>query len=422
MSQGASMSHIHEAGGAVRGGACVIVGAGQAGATAAAELRRRGFDGPVVLIGDEPHLPYERPPLSKEVLLKPDGARIALHPETFYAEQRIELRLGTRVTAIDPAQRTLTFADGTSLGFGKLLLATGARVRRLPMLDRLGPGVHTLRTLDDAKALRRALHGGMRLLIVGGGVIGMELASSAIELGARVTVIEQAPDVMSRCAPLPVRSHLLALHRARGVDVRTGVRLLDATRDADGFVLTLEDGTAVRGDAVVYGIGVEPDHALARDAGLRTDGAILVDSACRTSHPDIFAAGDNTAEVDPCGGPPLRQESWDNANRQAVRAASAMLGEPDDLPHVPWFWSDQCGVNLQFAGDMAAPEWVARGDLSGSACVLFGLRDGVVTAGVTLNRGRDMRCVRTLIERRAVLSADVLGDCAHDLRALANNA
>jgi 3-phenylpropionate/trans-cinnamate dioxygenase ferredoxin reductase subunit len=400
----------------------VIVGAGQAGATAAAELRRRGFDGPVVLIGDEPHLPYARPPLSKEVLLKPDGARIALHPGTFYAEQRIELRLGTRVTAIDPAQRTLTFADGTSLGFGKLLLATGARVRRLPMLDRLGPGVHTLRTLDDAKVQRRALHGGMRLLIVGGGVIGMELASSAIELGARVTVIEQAPDVMSRCAPLPVRSHLLALHRARGVDVRTGVRLLDAARDADGFVLTLEDGTAVRGDAVVYGIGVEPDDALARDAGLRTDGAILVDSACRTSHPDIFAAGDNTAEVDPCGGPHLRQESWDNANRQAARATSAMLGEPDDLPYVRWSWTDQCGVNVQFAGDMTASEWIERGDLSRSICVLFGLRDGVVTAGVTLNRGRDMRCVRTLIERRAVLSADVLGDCAHDLRALANNA
>ncbi|WP_226212830.1 3-phenylpropionate/cinnamic acid dioxygenase ferredoxin--NAD(+) reductase subunit [Burkholderia sp. AU30198] len=421
MSLEASMSLDREAGGAAGEAACVIVGAGQAGTTAAAELRRRGFDGPVVLIGDEPHVPYERPPLSKEVLLKPDGACIALRPETFYADQRIERRLGTRVTAIDPAQRTLTFADGTLLEFGKLLLATGARVRRLPMLDRLGPGVHTLRTLDDAHALRRALQGGTRLLIVGGGVIGMEVASSAIELGARVTVIEQGPDVMARCAPLPVRSHLLALHRARGVDVWTGVKLLDAARNIDGFVLTLEDGTAVRGDVVVYGIGVEPDDALARDAGLCTDGGILVDSACRTSHPDIFAAGDNTAEVDPRGGPPLRRESWDNANRQAVRAASAMLGEPDDLPQMPWFWTDQCGVNLQFAGDMTASEWIERGDLSGSACVLFGLRDGVVTAGVTLNRGRDMRFVRTLIERRARLSVDVLSDCAQDLRALANN-
>ncbi|RQR35535.1 pyridine nucleotide-disulfide oxidoreductase [Burkholderia sp. Bp9143] len=400
----------------------MIVGAGQAGATAAAELRRRGFDGRIVLIGDEPHLPYERPPLSKDVLLKPDDARVALHPATFYADQRIELRLGTRVSAIDPAQHTLTFADGTSLGFGKLLLATGARVRRLPMLDRLGAGVHTLRTLDDAHALRRALRDGTRLLIVGGGVIGMELASSAVELGARVTVIEQAADVMARCAPLPVRSHLLALHRARGVDVLIGRRLVDAARAGDGFALRLEDGTTVSGDAIVYGIGVEPDDALARDAGLRTDGAILVDAACRTSHADIFAAGDNTAEADPCGTGHLRRESWDNANRQAARAAAAMLGAPDDSPHVPWFWTDQCGVNVQFAGDMMAPEWIERGDLPGSVCVLFGLRDGVVTAGVTLNRGRDMRSVRTLIERRAVISPDVLGDPAHDLRALAKDA
>ncbi|KWF30731.1 pyridine nucleotide-disulfide oxidoreductase [Burkholderia pseudomultivorans] len=402
--------------------ACVIVGAGQAGATAAAELRRRGFDGRVVLIGDEPHPPYERPPLSKDVLLTPDDARIAIHPATFYAEQRIELRLGMRVAAIDPAQRMLTLADGTSLGFGKLLLATGARVRRLPMLDRLGDGVHTLRTLDDAHALRRALRDGTRLLIVGGGVIGMELASSAVELGAHVTVIEQAADVMARCAPLPVRAHLLALHRARGVDVLTGRRLVDAARDGGGFVLTLDDGATVHGDAIVYGIGVEPDDALARDAGLCTDGAILVDVACRTSHPDIFAAGDNTAETDPRGVPRTRSESWDNANRQAARAAAAMLGAPDETPHVPWFWTDQCGVNVQFAGDMMAPLWVSRGDLSGSACVLFGLRDGVVTGGVTLNRGQDMRSVRTLVERRATIAPDVLADPAQNLRALAKGA
>lgn len=413
------MHRADEADGAAMTDACVIVGAGQAGATAAAELRRRGFDGRVMLIGDEPHLPYERPPLSKDVLLKPDDAHVALHPAAFYAAQRIELRLGTRVAALDPARRTLTLADGASLGFGKLLLATGARVRRLPMLDRLGAGVHTLRTLDDAHGLRRALHDGMRLLVVGGGVIGMELASSAVELGARVTVIEQAADVMARCAPLPVRTHLLALHRARGVDVLTGRRLIEAARDDDGFLLTLEDGTTVRGDAIVYGIGVEPDDALARAAGLRTDGAIVVDAACRTSHPDIFAAGDNTVETDPDGMTRPRSESWDNANRQAVRAAAAMLGAPDDTSHVPWFWTDQCGVNVQFAGDMSAPRWIVRGELAASSCVLFGMRDGIVTGGVTLNRGQDMRSVRTLVERRAALAPDVLADPAQNLRALA---
>ncbi|RQS66013.1 pyridine nucleotide-disulfide oxidoreductase [Burkholderia sp. Bp8963] len=400
----------------------MIVGAGQAGATAAAELRRRGFEGRIVLIGDEPHLPYERPPLSKDVLLKPDDARVALFPASFYDEQRIELRLGMRVDAIDPVQRRLALGDGTSLGFGKLLLATGARVRRLPLLDRLGDGVHTLRTLDDAPALGRVLRDGARVLIVGGGVIGMELASSAVELGARVTVIEQGPDVMERCAPPLVRAHLRALHRARGVDVLTGRRLVDASRDGDTLALTLADGTVLRGDAIVYGIGVEPDTALARDAGLRTDGAILVDGACRTSHPDIYAAGDNAAEYDAQTGAHVRRESWDNANRQAARAAAAMLGEPDDARHVPWFWSDQCGVNVQFAGDMAADTWIVRGDLAASACALFGLCNGVLTAGVTLNRGQDMRSIRTLIERRAALAPDVLSDPAQNLRALAKGA
>ncbi|MGU7778877.1 3-phenylpropionate/cinnamic acid dioxygenase ferredoxin--NAD(+) reductase subunit [Burkholderia sp. PU8-34] len=403
-------------------GDCVIVGAGQAGATAAAELRRRGFEGRIVLIGDEPHLPYERPPLSKDVLLKPDDVRATLFPASFYDAQRIELRLGTRVVAIDPAQHRLTLADGTSLGFGKLLLATGARVRRLPMLDRLGDGVHTLRTLDDAHALGRALRAGTHVLIVGGGVIGMELASSAVELGARVTVIEQAHDVMARCAPPLVRAHLRALHRARGVDVLTGRRLVDASRVGDAFVVTLADATVLRGDAIVYGIGVEPDDVLARDAGLRTNGAILVDSACRTSHPDIYAAGDNAAELDVQTGGHVRRESWDNANRQAARAAAAMVGVPDDTEYVPWFWSDQCGVNVQFAGDMATDEWIVRGDLSASACALFGLRDGVVTAGVTLNRGQDMRSIRTLIERRAAIAPDLLSDPAQNLRTLAKGA
>ncbi|MBN3791294.1 phenylpropionate dioxygenase ferredoxin reductase subunit [Burkholderia sp. Ac-20353] len=400
----------------------MIVGAGQAGATAAAELRRRGFEGRIVLIGDEPHLPYERPPLSKDVLLKPDDARVALFPASFYDEQRIELRLGTRVATIDPAQRRLALGDGTSLGFDKLLLATGARVRRLPMLDRLGDCVHTLRTLDDAQALGHVLRRGARVLIVGGGVIGMELASSAVELGARVTVIEQGADVMERCAPPLVRAHLRALHRARGVDVLTGRRLVDASRDGDTFALTLADGKVLRGDAIVYGIGVEPDTALARDAGLRTDGAILVDRACRTSHPDIYAAGDNAAEYDAQTSAHVRRESWDNANRQAARAAAAMLGEPDDARHVPWFWSDQCGVNVQFAGDMAADEWIVRGDLAASACALFGLRNGVLTAGVTLNRGQDMRSIRTLIERRAALAPDLLSDPGQNLRALAKGA
>ncbi|AOI61937.1 3-phenylpropionate/cinnamic acid dioxygenase ferredoxin--NAD(+) reductase subunit [Burkholderia diffusa] len=398
---------------------CVIVGAGQAGTTAAMELRRRGFDGRIVLIGDERHLPYERPPLSKDVLVKPGAAHVTMFPSSFYDEQRIELRLGTRVVAIDPGRHAVTLADDTTLEFGRLLLATGARARRLPMLDRLGDGVYTLRTLDDARALTCTLRAGRRLLIVGGGVIGMELASSAVELGVHATVIEQAHDVMERCAPSIVRQHLRALHVSRGVDVLTGRRVVRAARDSGDFVLALDDDTELRGDAIVYGIGVEPDVALARAAGLRTDGAILVDAACRTSHPDVFAAGDSVAQQYGPGEPAVRGETWDNANRQAACAAAAMLGMSHDASHVPWFWTDQCGVNVQFAGDVAAEAWVVRGNLAASSCVLFGLRDGVVTGGVTLNRGQDMRSVRTLIKRCARIGPNLLRDPAQDLRALA---
>jgi len=398
----------------------VIVGAGQAGATAAAELRRNGFDGRIVLIGDEPYAPYERPPLSKDVLLRPAETRCAIHPDDFYAQQRIELKLGVKATALDTDAHTLTLDDGETLAWDKLLLATGARVRRLPLLDSLGAlgeGVYTLRTLDDARALQAVLTAGSRVAVVGAGVIGLELASSAVDLGAQVTVIEQAPLAMMRCSPPVLNEHLCAVHRARGVAIHLGVSVDSAVRANGAIALTLGDGTRIEADIVVYGIGVVPDTELAQRAGLAVDNGIETDARCATSHPDVYAAGDVASQRQDPAGRLLRRETWENANLQAATAARAMLGIEPDAPPVPWFWTDQCGLNVQFAGDVTAPEWIVRGHLDSPPAVLFGLdRDGTLIGGITINQGRDMRSLKDLIAGQARLARDELADPAFNLR------
>jgi len=395
----------------------VIVGAGQAGANAAAELRRNGFDGRIVLIGDEPYAPYERPPLSKDVLLSPAETRCAIHPDDFYAQQRIELKLGVKATALDTDARTLTLDDGETLAWDKLLLATGARVRRLPLLDSLGENVYTLRTLDDARALQAVLKAGSRVAVVGAGVIGLELASSAVDLGAQVTVIEQAPQAMMRCSPPVLNEHLCAVHRARGVAIHLGASVDAAARASGAIVLTLGDGTRIEADIVVYGIGVVPDTGLAQGAGLAVDNGIVTDARCATSHPDVYAAGDVASQWQDPASRLLRRETWENANLQAAAAARAMLGIEPDAPPVPWFWTDQCGLNVQFAGDVTAPEWIVRGRLDAPPAVLFGLdREGKLIGGITISQGRDMRSLKDLIAGQAQLARDELADPTFNLR------
>ncbi len=398
----------------------VIVGAGQAGAMAAAELRQQGFTGQLILIGAEPHLPYERPPLSKDALLQPDSTRCQIFADTFYPQQAITLKLGVSVQAIDPAAHQLQLSDGSTQAFDKLLLTPGATVRRLPLLDQLGDDVYTLRSLDDAQRLRAALRPGQRVLLVGGGVIGMELASSACELGVHASVIECSPSIMARCAPPPLRDYLTEVHRQRGVAVHLGQPLVAAQRHASGDItLTLADGRQLTGDAVVYGIGVIPDTTLAEQAGLAVAQGIVIDASSRTSHPDIYAAGDACCQIDPASGQHLRRETWESAKNQAVAAAHAMLGLPLPAVDVPWFWTDQCGLNIQFAGDMQAPEWLVRGELAQGQAVLFGLNDGVLTGAITVNQGREMRSARQLIAKQARLPHAVLQDPVQSLRNLA---
>lgn len=402
----------------------VIVGAGQAGANAASELRRRGFPGSVTLVGDERHLPYERPPLSKEALVAPEAARLTLHPSAYYAEQKIELKLGARAVAVDARARRVALSNGDTLAYDKLLLATGAQARRLPALDALGEAVHVLRTLDDARRLRAQVRPGAHALVIGAGVIGLEVASSLVELGATVDVVDSAQRAMSRNAPEIIARQLQTVHEARGVAFHFGACVVDATRTAQGKVgLTLSDGAGLEGDLLIYGVGVTIDGALAESAGLRTvQGAIVIDALGRTSESDIYAAGDAAVQV-LADGRSQRLETWENANRQAVVAVCDMLGQPAPAPAVPWFWTDQCGLNVQFAGDMAAPCWVLRGTLDRPPFVAFGMdADGALSAAVCVNQGRDIRPVKDMIAARARLPAAALADLSRSLRDLAKDA
>ncbi len=398
----------------------MVVGGGQAGAVAATTLRRLGFDGRLVLIGAERHLPYERPPLSKEVLVSPASAKTTLFSAADYAQQRIECRFGVAVTALDASARTVTLADGERIGFDKLLLATGAQARPYPLLDGLGEGVFAVRTLDDAEALRARLRAGVRLLVVGGGVIGLEVAASARGLGAEVCVIERGTRLMNRAAPLHLSQALLDLHLAHGVQVAFGAELTRAGRDEAGaIVLEAADGRRFEGDLVVYGIGVTLNDGLARQAGLAVDDGILTDAQGMTSVSGIYAAGDVARQRDPHTGRHRRQETWSNAQHQGEHVARAMLDGSSFAPDLPWYWTDQYGHNIQVAGEVEVDRWLTRGDAAGRR-TQFGVRDGRIVGAITVDNGREMRPARQLVAAAAPLGdADALLDPTRDLRKLA---
>lgn len=399
----------------------VIVGGGQAGATAAAELRRREFAGQITLVGEEPHLPYERPPLSKDALLEPDNVQLNLHPASFYSEQNISLKLGIRAEAIDAQQGCITLSNGETLRYDSLLLATGAQARRLPELDALGSVSHVLRTLDDAHRIRAQLKPGSHVLVVGAGVIGLELASSLVALGATVELIDPASRIMSRNAPEVLSQYLQSVHEARGVRFHLGAHVHNARlNDQQRVVLTLDNGEQLQGELLIYGVGVSIDTRLADSARLHTEqGAIVIDEHGRSSQPNIYAAGDTTVQIG-LDGRWQRQETWENANRQASMAVCHMLNQEHAKPCPAWFWTDQCDLNIQFAGDMAAAHWVLRGTLDMPPFVLIGLDpEGAICGAITVNQGRDMRPLKELIEHRAVLPLEVWNDTAQNLRHLA---
>lgn len=375
-----------------------IIGGGQAGAMAAAALRQQGFSGPLHLFSNEMHLPYERPPLSKAMLLDDNPQLQPVLPANWWQEHNVQLHMGVTLREIDRASRTLTLADGQTYRWTQLLLATGAAARPLPLLDALGERCFTLRHAGDAERLRTTLQPGKAIVIVGAGTIGLELAASATQRGCRVTVVELADTVMGRNAPAPVRDYLLARHQLAGVRVLLNSAIEHA--EAGEFLsLTLQNGEILKADAVVYGIGIVANDTLARDAGLETANGIIVDSTCATTDSAIFAAGDVALIRQPDGS--LRRiESWENANFQAQVAAAAMLGLPPPEATPGWFWTDQYSDNLQFVGEMQGESWLVRGDPDAQKAIWFSLQNDVIVGAVTLNQGREMRLLRKWIQAK----------------------
>ncbi|WP_244484684.1 MULTISPECIES: FAD-dependent oxidoreductase [Rhizobium] len=399
----------------------VIVGAGEAGVRAAFALREQGYQGTINLIGDEPHLPYERPPLSKAGA-EADTVR-AIVAEARFAEAGILYRRGSRVCAIERAAHSLLLESGETLAYERLLLATGASPRKLACLH-YGKRVHTLRTVEQAAAIRCAMRGGQHLAILGGGFIGLELAAMGRTLGATVTLIEMQPRVLMRGVPERLALALQARHEKEGVNLVCGLGVESIVEDEARVTITLADSRHIVADALVVGIGAQPHTALAEQAGLSIDNGIAVDDYLRTDDPDIFAAGDCCSyPIAVYGGRRVRLESWRNAQEQGSAAAANMLGKAEAFDAVPWFWSDQYDLTLQVAGLADGAITTVARPMSDDAEILFHLAgDGRLLAASGLGRGgavaRDIRLAEMLIARRAHPDPAALADPATKLKSL----
>lgn len=390
----------------------VIIGAGQAGATLAIRLRDSGYSGALTLFGNEGHPPYQRPPLSK-AYLKRDWTvdRLYLRPEAFWSDRGVEVAAGTAVTAIDPASRTLV-AGGCTVGWTRLALATGTRPRPLPPgLAGLG-GVHELRTLADADRLEREIRPGRRLLVLGGGYVGLETAAVAVKAGLEVVVVERGPRILERVACAETSAIIRALHARNGVRILEG-RSIARVEARDGAIagVALDDGERLAVDAAVVGIGVLPRDELARAAGIACDNGIVVDEFGRTSAPNVWAAGDCAAF--PFEGVRTRLESVQNAVDQAECVADDMLGRSRPYAPVPWFWSDQYDVKLQIVGlsrgyDAVVHRRTDRGDS------LWYFRAGRMIAVDAINDARTYMAAKKMLEAGLAISLDEASEPGFD--------
>lgn len=397
-----------------------IVGGGLAGAKAAEALRDNDFDGHVVLFAAEDQLPYERPPLSKEYLAgKKKLDDFTVDPAAWYRDHNVDLRLGTEVTAVNAAAHTLSLPDGTTVGYDKLLLATGSASRRPPIPGSDAAGVHYLRSIDDAATLSAALNPGATLAIVGAGWIGMEVAAGARGRDVNVTVVEAAHLPLQAALGAEVGQVFAQLHREHGVDLRLDQSVKEITTDngtATGLRLT--DGSTVAADAVLIAVGAAPNIELAEKAGLAIgDGGVLVDASLRTSDPDIYAVGDIAAAQHPFFGVRIRTEHWANALKQPAVAVAGMLGNSAEYDELPYFFTDQYDLGMEYVGH--APEYervVFRGDVAGREFVAFWLdASNRVLAGMNVNVWDVLDDVKALIRSGAPVDPDRIADPAQPL-------
>jgi 3-phenylpropionate/trans-cinnamate dioxygenase ferredoxin reductase subunit len=401
----------------------VIAGASLAGAKAAEALREQGYGGAVVLLGAEPHLPYERPELTKKYLLGKSGRdEVFLHDAAWYADRGIDLRLGLEATEIDRAGHLVALSDGSAVGYGKLLLTTGARPRTLSGPGADAHGVHYLRTIDDSESVQRLFASASRVVVVGAGWIGLEVTAAARAAGVEVTVVESARLPLLRVLGAEVAEVFVNLHREHGVDFRFGATL-EAITTSDGRAtgVRLADGTEIAADAVVVAVGVSPNIELAEAAGLTIDNGILVDDALRTSDPDIFAAGDVANAYHPLLDKHIRVEHWANALKQPAVAATGLLGGEASYADLPYFYTDQYDLGMEYVGYVESEgydEVVFRGDVDGREFIAFWLTEGRVLAGMNVNVWDVVDPIKELVRSRKVVDREQLRRPDHPLEEL----
>ncbi|HWS91956.1 MAG TPA: FAD-dependent oxidoreductase [Mycobacterium sp.] len=396
----------------------VIVGGGLAGAKAVEALRDNNFDGHIILFAEEPYLPYERPPLSKEYLAgKKSLADFTVDNSDWYRDRHVDLRLNSRVASLDSAAHAVGLPDGTTVAYDKLLLATGSASRRPPIPGSDADGVHYLRTYDDAVALNSVLIEGRSLAVVGAGWIGLEVAAGARQRGVDVTVVETAKQPLVAALGETVGEVFADLHRDHGVDLRLQTQVEEITRaeGADGSAtgLRMRDGSTVASDAVLVAVGAKPNVDLAEQAGLSMgDGGVLVDASLCTSDPDIYAAGDIAAAEHPLFNTRIRTEHWANALKQPAVAAAGMLGKPGEYAELPYFFTDQYDLGMEYVGHAPSYERVVfRGDVAGREFVAFWLDgDNRVLAGMNVNIWDVLDDVKALIRSKTPVDVDTLTD------------
>jgi 3-phenylpropionate/trans-cinnamate dioxygenase ferredoxin reductase subunit len=397
----------------------VIVGASLAGAKAAETLRAEGFTGQVVLIGEEPERPYERPPLSKGYLLgKEERDKVFVHEPGWYQDNRVELRLDTRATGIDREAHEVELAGGERLRYDKLLLTTGSVVRRLPVPGADSDGLLYLRRVEDSERISAAIGAGAgrRIVVIGAGWIGLEVASAARQRGAEVSIVEVLGLPLQRVLGEELARVFADLHREHGVDLRLGTGVREVRVGAGGpTAVVLDDGTELPADAVVVGVGIAPATALAEAAGLEVDNGVLVDAALRTADPDIYAAGDVANAFNPLFGERLRVEHWANALNGGPAAARSMLGQEIVYDRVPYFYTDQYDLGMEYSGHTVPGGYdqiVYRGDVPGREFVAFWLRGGRVLAGMNVNVWDVTDAIQDLVRSSRQVDTEKLADPA----------
>ncbi|MGH6956595.1 MAG: NAD(P)/FAD-dependent oxidoreductase [Caulobacteraceae bacterium] len=404
------------------GAGVVIVGGGHSGGSAAAFLRQYGYEGRLVVIGEEPIAPYQRPPLSKAWLKgEADAEALALRPDSFYADKNIALRLSTVAVSIQRQAKTVTLEGGETVPYEFLIVATGATPRRLKLPGADLEGVQVLRSAADAEVLKMALGPGKRLAVVGGGYIGLEAAASARALGADAVVIEALPRILSRSSCAPLAEFFTSYHKAHGVDFELNAAIV-GFEGAGGHVagVRLKDGRLIACDDVVVGIGVTPNDEIAREAGLECDNGVVVDETARTADPAIYAIGDVTRRPMPLYGRMDRLESVANALEQAKQAASAIAGRPAPPREVTWNWSDQYDVKLQLAGmPYDADDTLLRGDPAAAKFAVFHLKGPVIRAVEAVNAPAEFMAARQLIGSQKPIDRAKLADTAVSMKEVA---